>query len=218
MDQRLDAIIAWIRSTAGDARGLLVPVSGGSDSALCFWLCVQALPGRVLATCVGETLRARSWFEALGPVEVLSSPVGPGDAEALRWAVLISHGLNRGHWLAGSRNRTEDVFGTYSLASRVATFLPLVGLWKSEVMVLCEQVGVPAEIVRSSRRADPACGRPEELAEIPFHLVDRFLQVKQGERPVEDLATLGEARLRYLEGIHRYNQFKKQLPLRGPQP
>jgi hypothetical protein len=30
MDRRLDAIIAWIRSTAGDARGLLVPVSGGS--------------------------------------------------------------------------------------------------------------------------------------------------------------------------------------------
>jgi hypothetical protein len=83
-------------------------------------------------------------------------------------------------------------------------------------MVLCKQVEVPAEILRSSRRADPACGRPPELAEIPFHLVDWFLQVEQGERPVEDLALLDEGRLRYLEGIYRYNQFKMKLPLRGP--
>jgi NH3-dependent NAD+ synthetase len=218
MDSRLDGIIAWIRTTAGAAGGLLVPVSGGSDSALCFWLCAQALPGRVNATYVGETLRARSWFESLGPLDVLPHPAGPGDAEALRWAVLISQGLHQGHWLAGSRSRTEDVFGTYSLASRVATYLPLVGLWKSEVMVLCDHVGVPAEISRSSRRADPACGRPLEMAEIPFSLVDRFLQVKEGERPVEDLTALGEARLRYLEGIFHYTRFKKGLPLRGPRP
>jgi NH3-dependent NAD+ synthetase len=218
MDRRLDAIITWVRATVGGARGLLVPVSGGSDSALCFWLCVQALPGRVIATYVGETLRARPWFEELGPLEVLPHAAGPGDGEALRWAVLISHGLNRGHWLAGSRTRTEEVFGTYSLASRVATYLPLAGLWKSEVMVLCEEVGVPPEITRSSRRVDPACGRPRELAEVPFHLVDRFLQVKEGERPAGDLEALGEARQGYLEGIYQYNRFKKGLPLRGPRP
>jgi hypothetical protein len=85
-------------------------------------------------------------------------------------------------------------------------------------MALCGEVGVPEEILASSRRADPECGRPEELAEISFHLVDLFLQVREGERPVEDLAILREAQLGYLDGIYGYNQFKKRLPLRPPRP
>jgi NH3-dependent NAD+ synthetase len=151
MDRRLVEMIAWIRETAGKARGLLVPISGGSDSALCLWLCSRALPGQTTAVYVGESLRARDWFAGLGPLELLPHPGGAADREAQRWALFISLGLNRGHWLVGSRTRTEDVFGTYSLASRVATMLPLVGLWKSEVMELCEEAGVPDEIIGSSR-------------------------------------------------------------------
>jgi NH3-dependent NAD+ synthetase len=215
-DPRLRAIGDWARGAASSARGVLVPVSGGSDSALAFWLLARALPGRAFAVHVGAELRARDWFETIGSVFQLPHPDGPGDREALRWAALISHGLNLGHWLVGSRNRTEDVLGTYSLASRVATFLPLVGLWKSEVMELCERVGVPAEILASSRRADPACGRPQGLAEIPFGAMDLFLQVRIGERPEADLAAVNPVQLGYLEKIYQYNQFKKALPLRPP--
>lgn len=106
------------------------------------------------------------------------------------------------------------MLGTYSLASRVATYLPLAGLWKSEVMALCEAAGVPREITDSSRRPDPDCGRPPEMAAIPFELVDRFLQVKVGERPEEDLGAVGADQLGYLESTYRRNQFKKDLPLR----
>jgi hypothetical protein len=56
------------------------------------------------------------------------------------------------------------------------------------------------------------------MAEIPFPLVDLFLQVREGERPAEDPAALGEARLGYLDGIYRYNRFKKMLLLRAPRP
>jgi NH3-dependent NAD+ synthetase len=98
----------------------------------------------------------------------------------------------------------------------LATYQPLAGTWKTEVMELCDLVGVPREITDSSRQADPACGRPMEMADIPFAQVDLFLQVKIGQRPPSDLAGLDEAQRAYLESVYQRNEFKKHLPLRPP--
>jgi NH3-dependent NAD+ synthetase len=218
MDPRLQTIIDWIRQTTAPDRGVLVPVSGGSDSALCYWLCHQALPGRALAAYVGADVRCRPWFDAIRPVQHLPLPPAIDGVlpEAQRWAMMLSLARTVHGWVVGSRNRTEDVLGTYSLASRAATYLPLAGLWKSEVMELCELVGVPAEIIRSSREADPPCGRPQEMADIAFADVDLFLQVETGERPREHLARLTPACVEYLTSVLRRNAFKRDLPLRPP--
>src|SRR5262249_52342119 len=151
---------------------------------------------------------ARAWFEGRGQLETLPRP--PGSAkrqEVHRWLSLLELCLERQWWLVGSRNRTEDAFGTYSIASRVASFLPLGGLWKSEVMELCQQIGVPPEVTASSRRADPGCGRPTELAEIALELIDEYLRVKLGEAPVQTLARFSDAQLRYLESLYEQNRF-----------
>jgi NH3-dependent NAD+ synthetase len=223
MDTRLESLINWIRQTTDTAagRGVVVSVSGGSDSALCFWLCAKALPpGRAIAVHFGDHLRCQPWFEALGPVHLLPAPAGVAgkDAEALRWAAALSHARTMRGWLVGSRNRTEEVLGTYSLASRLATCLPLAGLWKSDVMALCAEpaVAVPTEIMESSQRADPACERPREIADIPFADVDRLLQVELSERPPTDLATLSPACITYLGGVLQRNRFKRDLPLKPP--
>jgi NH3-dependent NAD+ synthetase len=221
IDDRLAGIIAWVRETTDVAagRGALVPVSGGSDSALCFWLCTRALPpGRAVAVFAGTSLRCREWFESLGPVRLRPAPPPDAHPEAARWADMLTLCLAERRWLVGTRNRTEDVLGTFSLASRVATYLPLAGLWKTEVMELAKAVGVPAEVLASSRRADPECGRPKEMAEIPFEVVDVFLRVRVGERPDSDLAGLPAGAVAYLDSIYRRNRFKVGLPLRGPQP
>lgn len=219
MDSRLTTIIQWIRQTTDVAggRGALVPISGGSDSALCFWLCAQALPpGRTLGVFAGKNLRCRDWFEQIGPVRALETELPEKHIEAHRWALLLAESLAFRGWLVGTRNRTEDILGTYSLASRVATYLPLVGLWKSEVMELIETIGVPGDIIASSRRADPSCGRPQEMADIPFSLLDLFLQIRVGERSPTELARIPPAVLTYLDSIYQRNRFKPLLPLRPP--
>jgi NH3-dependent NAD+ synthetase len=146
---------------------------------------------------------------------VVPAPAGD-DVELQRWMLMFARARKERCWLVGSRNRTEDVLGNYSLASRLATYLPLAGLWKSEVMELAAFVGVPAQILESSQRADPLCGRPPELAEIKFQAVDRFLQHKLGERPAANLDGLTEGQLKYLEEIYSRYRFKSALPLRGP--
>jgi len=216
MDPRLVSIIGWIQDVVGPERKAVVPVSGGSDSALCFWLCEQALPGRTSAAYIGDKLPHCAWFEAIGRVELLPIIAGHGEPDTLRWAATISHAHKLRARLIGSRNRTEDILGTYSLPSRVVSYLPLAGLWKSDVMDLCEIIGVPEDIRESSRKADPDCGRPVEMAQIPFATVDRFLQVRIGERPQSDLDVLGDDQLTYLDGIYQRNGYKAKLPLRGP--
>lgn len=226
---KVTSIKRWIAKTAKPARGLLVPISGGSDSALAFYLASLAYPGKTVGIYIGDDLRCRSWFESKGQVRVLpasilhgssnhpsaaSAAAGELDLEVSRWAHFQSIALAERLWLVGTRNRTEEVLGSYSLASRVATMLPLSSLWKSEVMGLCEELGVPSAITASSRRADPACGRPKELAEIPLELIDIFLRVQVKELPRKELAKLTPAQVEYLKGIFDYNRFKDNLPLR----
>src|SRR5205085_1938299 len=114
----------------------------------------------------------------------------------------------------GTRNRTGDVFGTFSLASRVATYYPIVSLWKSEVLDLCGLIGVPEEIIASSHQADPLCGRTELMAEIGVERIDRFLKVKEGELPADELTILPADHLRYLDETYQRGQYKRNLPIR----
>ncbi len=214
MQAKIDALTGWIRTTSAGAKKLLVPVSGGSDSALCFRLCMEAAPEKTVGIHAGERLRCREWFDRISPVEIVDVPGLYPEREEMRWGRFLSTSLMMGAWLVGSRNRTEDALGTYSLASRVATYLPLVGVWKSEVMALCRFVGVPDEIIASSYRADPNCGRPKELAEIPHALIETFLRARAGE--AADLSALSPEQIAYLDRILNFNAFKKTLPLRGP--
>lgn len=216
MDFRLKQLVAWIKKTAAPANGLLVPVSGGSDSALCFWLCQQAFPDKTEGVFVGDKLPCLDWFEKIGTIIKIPSLEGSDDIEVARWAKFQTRCKQEKRWLVGSRSRTEEVLGSYSQASRCAIYLPLIRVWKAEIMELCVAAGVPAEIIDSSRLADLDCGRPQELADIPLELIDVFLLVKEKELPVEKLVALTKAQIDYLEDLFVQNQYKRCLPIRGP--
>jgi NAD(P)-dependent dehydrogenase (short-subunit alcohol dehydrogenase family) len=207
----------WLEDVTRNASLLIVPISGGSDSAAEHELINIARPGRVLSVYAGKpkTLRCREWFESRGEVAYIAPGLRGLSGEIGRWARLQEMSHARRAWLVSSRNRTEDVMGTYSMASCCATLYPLIKLWKSQVMSMCEYLSIPSAITESSRRADPDCGRPTELAEIPLELIDVFSQVLVGELPKETLSQLTSAQQRYLSKIVDYNRFKGNL-LKGP--
>jgi NH3-dependent NAD+ synthetase len=219
MDKRLKTLIKWLRKSTRRARGILVPVSGGSDSALIFWLFNQACPEKTIGVYSGSKsqLRCRAWFESVGEIRYVPAPRGKEDRESRRWATFSTIAIAEQRWLVGSKNRSEEVMGNFSLPSRIATFLPLAGVWKSDVMELCALAGVPTEITDSSRRADPDCGRPKEMSEIPLELIDVFLKVKEGGAKRKTLKALDTDQIKYLEGVYSANQFRRHLPVRGPE-
>ena len=219
MDKRLKKLIKWLRKSTRRAHGILVPVSGGSDSALIFWLFNQACPEKTIGVFSGakSQLRCRAWFESVGNIRYSPAPRGKEDKEARRWATFSSIAIDENRWLVGSRNRSEQIMGNFSLSSRIATFLPLAGVWKSDVMELCSLAGVPKPITDSSRRADPDCGRPTELAEIPLELIDVFLKVKEGGAKRKTLKAMTPEQIKYLDGVYSVNQFRRHLPVLGPE-
>jgi len=228
-EPRVLQMVNWVHEHAAAAHKLFVPISGGSDSALSFYLCARAYPDKVTGVFVGSPskLRARAWFESIAPVLYLKPPRKTksksgfhadhaNHAEISRWAAFLELSNAHNAWLVGSRNHTEEFTGLYSLASRVATFLPLANIWKSEVMTLCDLIGVPAEVTASSRRADPDCGRPQTLAEIPLEMIDTYLKVRNGEEAESALAVLTAEQVEYLSRTIDQNQFKRFLPTKGP--
>ena len=217
MNQKLQVLTDWIKTEAQSAKGLLVPISGGSDSALCLWLCAKALPGRTQGVFAGNNLRCRNWFEATAAIREIPHPDPGLHQDTMRWAQFLSICYAESLWLVGSRNRSEDILGGYSLGSRLAGFLPLAGVWKAELMELAKEAGVPAEILDSSRQADPDCGRPAEMSAIPLELLDLFLKEKVGEANRDEVnKALSADQLSYLERMYQVNQFKRYFPKRGP--
>lgn len=217
-DSRVLKLINWVHESAARSRKLLIPISGGSDSALSFAACAAAYPDKVVGVYMGarENLRCFEWFESVGKVVYHEEPLRGGDPEIARWSTFLGLSKLWSAWLVGSRNRTEEMTGLYSLASRVATYMPLSRIWKSDVVTLCEQLGVPKEITDSSRRADPDCGRPEELSEIPLEKIDLYLKIQEGLLPPSELTTLTAQQVDYLAHVVEQNQHKQFLPTRGP--
>src|SRR3990167_1566892 len=135
MSAKLAKLLAALKTATAFAPMLYVPVSGGSDSALTFWLLNQAAPGRVvgihcrheaLPTVEEQELRCLDWFEKVGKVDGLLTECEEWKIrEEIMWAKFLAASLGKMRhswptpgWLVGCRNRTEDVLGTYSLASR----------------------------------------------------------------------------------------------------
>jgi len=228
---KLQHLIEAVRKSAQAAPLLYVPVSGGSDSAFAFWVLNKAKPGCVIGlhaqryagqrTYLPDAdekfpdLRCREWFEKQAEVQEVMVSGTDEEREELMWAKFLATSLGRKGskkgWLVGCRNRTEHVLGTYSLASRLATFLPLVSVWKSDILRLCVQAEVPDEIIASSKRADPNCGRPTSMAEIPLDVVDDFCaHVVEGD--TKSRITWTKEQQEYLAGIVERNAFKRSLP------
>lgn len=213
----IDGLLGSLAENVSNSPGLLLPVSGGSDGAFTLWLCHAVCPQGITAVYYGSQIRGESWFQTHGSFEYVSLPDIAIDAEAFRWAMTASTCLQRKLWPVGSRNRTENVLRTYRRTSLLATVLPIVGIWTSDVMKLARYVGVPEEILRSSRVPDPACGRPKELTDIGIEKIDAYLQFRLGLLDENVLLELDVSQREYLEEVWEQNVFKTKLPLRGPQ-
>lgn len=120
------------------------------------------------------------------------------------------------YWVVGTRNRTEETLMQYSNVSNAASMQPLIHLWKSEVLELCEHLGVPKIAMEKSCEADCVCGR-QQLPALHIPEVDALLMEREGLLdPAYNRATIPAA-LRtqlahYIDGQLTAAGFKKQIP------
>jgi tRNA(Ile)-lysidine synthase TilS/MesJ len=113
----IEDILDQIRITTKQAHKLIIPVSGGSDSALLFLLATEAVREKAIGVFIGDGLREEAWFKQQGNIVQLKKYDSlPQEAEVLRWAQLLNYSNEHKAWLLSSRTKTENMLGNYSLA------------------------------------------------------------------------------------------------------
>jgi NAD+ synthase len=180
-----------IRQTVwgANARGVVIGISGGLDSAVACSLCCKALsPERVLGVNMPVSSNnpqdhedAEELCRSLGvelitvPLEevrsaflaaphITDTPVLRGNIAArLRMTTLYNIAAARGYLVCGTSNKTEYMIG-YSTkwGDSAADIQPLLHLWKKDVYLFAKELGVPESIITKAPSAGFWEGQSDE--------------------------------------------------------
>jgi len=186
-------IVKFIKdqAKAAGAKGAVLGLSGGLDSATVAFLAVRALgPDRVLALLLPETgvtpkedredarkvasiLKIETKEIDISKIldrysDVLTTaeapPVVCGNLKArVRMTILYWHANLLGRLVLGTGNKTEIMLGySTKFGDAAADILPIAGLYKDEVREVARSLGVPRRIIEKAPTAGLWPGQTDE--------------------------------------------------------
>lgn len=226
-----------IKQSQTPVPGFIMGLSG-TDSVVAFLMAYDAMAihGKAHRVCgvhyVDQGRKTESWF-AKGVIPWLRercpdatitivSPLG-GNQDPQRWADLHLRALNHvdengwvtartqeeSFWVVGTINATEKALGQYSLLASAVSVQPLMTLYKSSIIEICQDLGVPEIAIRYSRLPDCLCGR-DELAAENIETIDDIItsRIDPTQHDPELLAKL----FRYVRENQEDYGFKSRIP------
>jgi NAD+ synthase len=187
------------RVELAQARGVVIGISGGLDSAVVAALCVRALGNeKVLGLMMPEkrpspeAVLAVEWLGIgcrVEPIEKLvadavdAGPAGlskecAGNIKArLRMLLLYAEANQNGRLVVGTGNKSELLTGYFTkFGDGGADMLPIGDLYKTQVRQLAEDLGVPERIRRLAPTAGLYPGQTDEAElGISYERLDKIL-------------------------------------------
>lgn len=241
-----DFLVAFLQDEVGRRKGfnrVVVPLSGGIDSAVTIYLAVRAfgaenvhalrLPYR---TSHSDSLaHAQLIIDALGvPSETVDitgmvdgyadlvpdmTPHRKGNVMArARMVVAFDKAAELGAVHLGTGNKTERLFGYYTWhdVADAAPVNPLGDLFKTQVRALADYLGVPEAITRKPPSADLVVGQSDELdLGISYERADTILIHHLAGFEDAYIGSLGftEAEITLVKGLVARTHWKRELPI-----
>jgi NH3-dependent NAD+ synthetase len=235
------ALVQWVhdQSLLEKAPGLIMGISG-TDSILTYLACAKAFarmgkPGRVLGVHFSGGAAKSGWvvndifpwLQSQAPGAALEvDEAADGSDDQIRWGRLFSRAVrdtgkaaslaSNYYFTAGTRNATEEHLGTYSQLSSAVSMMPIINLFKSEVLDVCAWLGAPDVAMRKSCEIDCDCGRFQVAADY-LREVDLIVMQRKGllsrsyieqNIPPDVRATV----LEYVMEEESRNKFRKRTP------
>ncbi|MFH1678439.1 MAG: NAD+ synthase [Candidatus Omnitrophota bacterium] len=229
-------IIAWIRRQIKEAKakGVVVGISGGVDSAVVAALCSQALSsnkvlGLILpcfsqkkdlidANLIVKTLKIKVKSVDLAPVYKTCLKLLPdgnqlalGNLKSRLRMMIFYYFANKLNYLVcGTSNKSERLMGYFTkYGDGAADILPLGDLLKTQVKELAKELNLPQRIIDRTPTAGLWPGQTDEAElGISYEQLDNILLSLSGKKP-----QIQPARL-----VHKVNsriktsEHKRQLP------
>jgi len=241
-----DFLVAFLRDEVGRRKGfqrVVVPLSGGIDSAVTTYLAVRAFgPENVLAlrlpyrTSNPESLEhAQLVINALGiPSETVDitgavdgytnlvpsmTPHRKGNVMArVRMVVAFDKAAEHNAVHLGTGNKTERLFGYYTWhdVADAAPVSPLGDLFKTQVRALAEYLGVPEAVRAKPPSADLVVGQSDEAdLGITYERADAILIHHLAGFEDAYIASLGfsEAEIELVKRKVAQTHWKRELPV-----
>ncbi|MGQ0527990.1 MAG: hypothetical protein ACT4OY_08200 [Alphaproteobacteria bacterium] len=132
------------------------------------------------------------WLQAQAPGSLIEIDNSfDTERDPLRWGHLFDRSLNganpkeampegSNYWVVGTRNASEQELSTYSSMSMSASVQPIIHLWKSEVLAICADLGMPEVALQKSCEPDCNCGRFNLPAQ-HIREIDLILMAQKGD-------------------------------------
>ncbi len=222
---------------------VVVPLSGGIDSAVTIYLAVRAfgaanvhalrLPYRtshsdslehaqLVIGALGvpsETVDISGMVDGYADLVPNMTPHRKGNIMArARMVVAFDKAAELGAVHLGTGNKTERLFGYYTWhdVADAAPVNPLGDLFKTQVRALAEYLGVPGEITRKPPSADLVVGQSDELdLGISYERADTILVHHLAGFEDAYIGSLGftEAEIALVKGLVARTHWKRELPI-----
>lgn len=231
-----DEIVAWLRAYAegARARGYVLGLSGGVDSAVVAGLCRRAMGNQVLAAILPchslpeDTGFGRQVAEAFD-LETITIDLSPTyDAlvaslppdliplalanvkPRLRMTTLYALAQSRGYLVAGTGNKSEIMVGYFTKwGDGGADLEPLGALYKSQVRALARELGVPQPVIDRAPTAGLWRGQTDEgEMGVTYDEIEAVLRAMESDKAECVLPDL----LQRVQGMMAATAHKRAMP------
>ena len=231
----------WMKEQveAAGARGIVVGLSGGIDSAVVAALACKAVGKEVLgvlmpchsspdaaehALLLAEKLGIRTvTVDLTTTYDALMSALPPAEGLApanvrprLRMTTVYYLAAMNNYIVAGTGNRTEYMVGYFTKwGDGGVDIMPIAGLYKHQIRALARELGVPDVIIEKPPSADLWPGQTDEAEMgISYDVLDRMLDAME----LGDLGAFDPAQVTRVRSMMDRSEHKRRAVPSFPPP